>query len=303
MDLVPGSTGTEYIAYVAMPLFAAASLAWFWTDLTFRRARVINVSDADQFSCQVPVGMIRQKENTCAIQKFRHLMPQFAAPALSLERAIRIRHWVRSLQSGPREQWIPVSDRGVTDPFVLLHELANHHPGACRRLAYVAAAALIADGYHARVVHAAAGFSNRADGHTMTEVWVPKLEKWVLIDATYDVTYFVGNTPASLLDMHRIWHNSLQEDLAIDDGGVIGWPRISSRHEFVSSFRHIFALQTVDIFDGRNGRSFFPSRRLAFIHLTDGCNRPYPSWRKALAAGGSMTAILVFSLLVFSAVG
>jgi hypothetical protein len=290
----PTGNTAAHFSFAALLLTAAAFQARFWTNLTFRRAKVINVGNAQEFSTKLPTGMVCQNKDSHAVRQFRSAMPSLSDAPLSIERAIQIRRWVRSLQSDSRAQWVPVNDSGVTDPSALRQELAQQHPGACRRLAYVAAAALIADGYHARVVGAVTGIDTRAKGHTMTEVWVPEFRKWVLLDATFDVTYMIRGTPASLLDVHCLLRDQREDELTIDDCGVQGWPRIGDQRQFVALFRHIFALQTMDIFERRDGTSFMPSRRLVFNHLSNGLNQPYPSPKKALMVGSTLCTFLAF---------
>ncbi len=283
--VAPASIANRWLyAAVAMAcLLAALRLSRFLANLPFRRAKVNNVSDVSLFMLANPPGLVTQAPGDPALHRFRDQLPAFREPPQTLERAIEIRRWVRSLQSDRDEQWRARFATSVTDPLRLIEEFAAQRPGTCRRFAYVTAAALISDGFHARVVHAAEKISNRASGHTLTEVWLPALAKWVLLDATFDVTYLVEGQPASILDLNRLVHQGSAGKLQVIDDGLGRIPILSDTQEFLAQFRHVFALQTMDIFRQRDGRSMLPSRRLEFIHLCDGDGPRYPCRRKTLA--------------------
>ena len=72
--------------------------------------------------------------------------------------------------------------------------------------------------------------------------------KWVIMDTTLDRTYLVDGQPASVLDVHDVlrWVSVL--GLATFQGSSLR--RIPHINAFLPSFRHIYALQTNDKFDG-----------------------------------------------------
>lgn len=282
-----------WAALAAISAVTALQLLRFLAQLPFRRARVRNVADVALFMRRDPPGLVLQAADEQELQQFRSRLPAFDGPPGSLRRAIEIRRWVRSLQSDRDEQWRARFATAVTDPLRLIEEFRQETPGTCRRFAYTTAAALISDGFHARVVHGSERISNRAAGHTMTEVWLAEFGKWVVLDATFDVTYLVDGRPASVLDLYRIARQDRCERLTVVDDGLGRIPELRDTREFLSQFRHIFALQTMDIFRRRDGTSLLPSRRLEFMHLCAFDEPRYPCRRKAVALLASTALVLV----------
>lgn len=257
----------------------------YWAGLTFSRSAVTNVEDRSLFITEYPTGFQRQDPGSIRLASFRKRLPLLADERNSLERAVSIRRWVRAQHGNAWSLWDTSNDRGVTDPEQLIQEMQEGTPGACRQLAYTLVGALLSDGFHARVVSVDRNFNERAArSHTISEVWISALRKWVIMDATLDRTYLVDGQPASVLDVHDVLRSGVSSRLTFQGSSLRRIPHINA---FLPRFRHIYALQTNGVFDGY-GVDLFRSKRLRFLHLVDTLAEPFPETQKNLALLGSI---------------
>ena len=105
-----------------------------------------------------------------------------------------------------------------------------------------------AAGLDARVVVATFTFwkSPGTEGHVMTEVWIPELKKWVLMDAMWDLTFTVNGVPASALEIYNSVRRNPGSISAIRS---LSCPYIDKR-AFRREFTHLYVATTNALFDG-----------------------------------------------------
>ena len=114
----------------------------------------------------------------------------------------------RRLRALTRHAEVPLPDVG-TNPQAYLEFALEGTPLTCRYFAVIHGAMCVANGYTSRVL----GLS--ADGvtfaHAVTEVYVPQLSKWVLIDCDFNVAYKIGGEWSSAAELHACWERLLDE--------------------------------------------------------------------------------------------
>jgi hypothetical protein len=285
------------VALCAVCLISSVAAFRYLVQLTFSRASVTNIVHRDTFAQQTPNGFLTQDSNSVRVAAFKQKLPHLIGEQQSLERAIALRSWVRAQQSDDPSMWKTDQDTGITDPHYLLAEQRNNIPGACRRLAYILLGALVTDGYHARVVSVADRFEEQnALTHTMTEVWISTFRKWVIMDATYDVTYMVDGQPASVLDVHDVLHAGAGYRLSFRPDGLGRFPYIRTQDVLLPYFRHVYTLQTNAIFDGY-GVDLLNQKKLSFLHLVDTIAEPFPELSKNVAAAAFVLLGMLAALL------
>ncbi|WP_028582141.1 transglutaminase domain-containing protein [Desulfogranum japonicum] len=158
----------------------------------------------------------------------------------------RIRHWCR-LQQGEFNpvKW-QVIGKESDDPKELLINQRNSTPGACRRFAYILSGVLYSLGYDSRIVHIASTFSDLDFNHTLVEVYVPSLSKWVLIDSDYDTFYKIGDIYASLYEVYDQIRSKKIETIEFERNGseTLPMPRFVDENrlptKLAKSFSHIY---------------------------------------------------------------
>lgn len=256
----------------------------YWKRLTFTTSVVVNTPDRVYFRMRDPPGFVRQHLQSTRLATFRQHLPVLREEPLSMERAVRLRQWARVQQTDGASMWTVRNDTGNTDPNVLLQEQREGVPGACRRFAYVLVGALLADGYHARVAGFASGFDELIDTtHTVAEAWIPQLNKWVMLDATFDITFLVDGRPASVLELHDLAAGDGRTSLSVQYDGLNRAPYWKATAKMLGMYRHITVATSSAIFDGY-GVGLFKPKRLTFVHLVDSMANPYPNGAKAIVA-------------------
>jgi hypothetical protein len=58
------------------------------------------------------------------------------------------------------------------------------------------------------------------NGHNVTEVWVKELNKWALMDPTYNLYFTIDGIPASTLDMHKALASGIKKVKPVQSGDL-----------------------------------------------------------------------------------
>jgi hypothetical protein len=269
--------------------------------LTFFRSSVTNISDRKFFRRRMPPGFLVQDRESPRLRLFRNYLPQIQP--VTLQSAQRLRHWVRLQQpNGP--SWQPhvptLTERlkgDLDDPFWIIAAQRAGAWAVCRQFSYLMVAVAESAGMDARVVTVTSSFWKGAKyGHVMTEVWIPNLKKWVLMDAMWDVTYTVDGAPASALDVYdAVRLNGVYSVNEVGRHSCSSVDRIALQGEF----RHLFIAMTNALFDGYGVR-FFGKKTIWFAHLTTPQSPSYPSNAKSIAVlFGTSTCALATVILAW----
>ena len=266
------------------------------SELIFFKSEIVNTTNTSFFSVEYPPGFIDQDPSSQRLELFgRQFTNEFQHSSPSLNTAIRICHWVR-LQQPNDESWRPqdvtFSERlrgDFEDPFSILRAQRAGAPAVCRRFAYLMVGAAESAGMRARVVIVANTFWKwRNDGHVMTEVWIPELRKWVLMDSMWDLTYFVSDTPASAMDVYNAVHLGRMNSISVHRNGsaaVSFSPGLLERR-----FSHLYLPLTNAFFDGYRV-CLACEKRIGFEHLTNRYSPPYPMLAKEAGFYGGIMFI------------
>jgi hypothetical protein len=94
----------------------------------------------------------------------------------------------------------------ITDPMAILQEAQLRNPTQCVGFGIVLAAALQSIGIPARPLYLKAAdceTSASASGHAATEAWLSEQQKWVLIDAQWDIIPMLGDTPLNAVELQQ----------------------------------------------------------------------------------------------------
>ena len=272
--------GVCFAAFGGLLLICVSNIGFF-------KSTVINISDRSFFKIKNPPGFITQDPSSARLRIFRSQLPTDEDYWPSLGSAIKIRHWVRSQQpSGgswkPRQ--ITFQDRlrgSIDDPLLILAEQRNGAPANCRQFSYLMVGAIESIGMQSRVLLVSRDFwKSYVDGHIMTEVWIPELSRWVLMDAMFDVMYTVNGAPASAVDIYdavRLNKTYLVNVIGNDDLIAPVNQRFLER-----AFRHMYIAMTNALFDGFRV-CFACEKSIQFAHLTNNYSRAYPTLHKRVA--------------------
>ena len=272
--------------------FCTASLSTF----TFTKAFVQNTSDRNAFSTKRPPGFINQKVDSKRLNNFRKYVSAHTGKSPgSLDKAISLRRWARDQQSDNPEAWLPPYLDDSEDPESLLGQQRQGYHSACRRFSYILTGALLSEGFDARVVYASEDFLKNGQHHTLVEVWIEDLRKWVLLDPTLDTLILVNGIPASLLEIF----SSVSTN---PDMHLISFRRDGSPHKpaptlaaYKKIFRHIFIANTNAIFDGY-GMRLFGTKRISFLHFSGDGIESYPQVKKEFLLICGMVSAVAFAL-------
>ena len=289
--------GICFAAFGGLLLFAVSLLEFF-------KSTVINVSEDSFFKRKDPPGFITQDLSSVRLRRFQSQIPREDYPP-NLASAIKIRHWVR-LQQPAGDSWKPhpveLRQRfygDLEDPLLILAAQRHGAPAVCRRFSYLMVGAIESIGMQARVLLTCHDFwKSNTDGHIMTEVWIPELDQWVLMDAMWDVMYVVNGKPASALDVYnaaRMHKATLVRVIRIDGSATPVNPNTLER-----MFKHIYVAMTNAFFDGYRV-CFSCDRAIAFAHLSNDYSPDYPDVQKGVAfVLGYMTLLLGFGIFLAS---
>ncbi|SNC66673.1 Transglutaminase-like superfamily protein [Hymenobacter gelipurpurascens] len=102
-----------------------------------------------------------------------------------------------------------------TDAFAILHAAMLGQPVQCVEYGRVLATAFNALGMPARPLYlksAKVQTKASAAGHALTEVWLPDLGKWVMVDSQADIIPTLNNLPLNAIE--------LQQALSLNDNGL-----------------------------------------------------------------------------------
>lgn len=275
-------------------------------NLSFSTATVHNVKDEFIFSSPQDANspFIQQSQDAQDLITFRNKISYLINnKPKDLHLLAQIRHWAREQQGNFDENKWKATNDDVENPLQALNYQHAGTSGACRRFAYILTGALTSAGYRSRIAHFASDFNDNTFNHTLVEVWVESLQKWILIDSDYDTFYLVDGKYASLLDMYRTVQAEEYHRITFERNGSKYKPIPNVYTEngvsnLVSSFKHIYISNTNAFFDGYRVR-LFGSKRVSFFHFTEKETPPYPNILKTILY--TSTALLCFiSLTTFA---
>ncbi len=265
---------------------------------------IVNIPDEGFFRAEFPAGFIEQDMSSQRVKRFRLLyLPQIDPQFDNLQTAIEVRHWVK-MQQQPGDSWRPHTitllermQGDLEDPFLILSAQRGGSPAVCRRFAYLFTGALESIGMRARVVgFAQTHWKSENAGHTVTEVWIPELHQWVLMDAMWDLLYTVNGRPASMVDVYDVIRAGRPDLVGVVRGGV-GLERLD-QNLLTREFRHIFLTMTNAIFDGYRV-CLSCSKPISFAQLTNDYSSPYPVFDRSVFVlfGGVLQTIALLAFL------
>ncbi|MFZ2490635.1 MAG: transglutaminase-like domain-containing protein [Thermoanaerobaculia bacterium] len=125
--------------------------------------------------------------------------PVVAEAPNDLDRLIRLTRWTS-------EQWEHHSSQTASkrDPFTILREAKAGGKFLCHDFAVTLAGVVRAYGLYARHVMALPkDVETRSESHSVTEVWLPELGKWVIADGQFGIVPEVGGVPVSAIELQR----------------------------------------------------------------------------------------------------
>jgi hypothetical protein len=142
-------------------------------------------------------------------------------------------------------------------------------------------------GMRARFVMVTDGYWKDYTGnHSLVEVWIPSLSKWVLMDPMGDWMFAVDAVPASALDIYDCARQEVLEKVEL-----IGRQSCMSIEDKAVRrlFKHVYVSMTNALFDGYSVR-MFGRKRVRFAHFANEYSAPFPvvEQRVALACGAGI---------------
>lgn len=268
-------------------------------NLTFTKSTVYNTSDRTVFTRRLPPGFnfVHQNRKSDDIRYFRREIEGLISTSTDeLGLAIEIRKW-------GRRQQVNFGFGGNSDnPLKLLKEQREGKAGACRRFGIILTTALVSAGFDARLVGAAPDFSDHSFNHTFVEVWIEKLDKWILIDSTYDCFYLVDGRLASLFEMYEVVKKGEFGRISFQRDGSSYFPipevfiEDGELSPLILSFKHIYIALSNAFADGYGVR-LFGKKSIDFIHYYDEETPGHPDGLKKNVMGFIVVNFLLLSAL------
>ena len=237
---------------------------------------MINISNADLLTRRQLPEFVNQNPNNSSLLAFRGELSEITKhKSPDLMEAIAIRKWCRAQQIGGWSR----DDNSSENPKILLTRQRCGVPGSCRRFAYVFAAALLAGGLDSRIVNVGEGIYDSSANHTLVEVWIRELHKWVLMDSMYNTMFLVDEKPASLIELYGVISSHNWERVRFERSGSVTEPHPTLNVNFRQLFHHLFYPMTNALFDGYRV-SLFARKRIAVTHFTAPGGESYPEFLK-----------------------
>ena len=176
------------------------------------------------------------------------------------------------------------------DPHRLLEEQRSGIPGSCRRFCYILTGALLSAGFDARIVSFTSSLFRRgAKRHVAVEVLIEELDKWVVLDPTFDTLVLVDGRLASALELHEAVVSGRISAITFERNGSALAPHPNP--EIYGHYcRHLFMAMSNAIFDGYTVR-LFGRKRISFLHYSR--EVAYPQLRKQLLLGAGSSGLFL----------
>ncbi len=273
------------------------SLPAIWAShLIFFKSPVRNVSDPRFFRMAHPAGFIEQKPNALSLQQFQaELPPELLHAQPSLAKAVALRRWVRKQQPDGASwvahplTWSNRVQHDTENPMVILLQQRQGSWAICKRFAHLLAGAAESAGMRARVIVVSSTLYKSAPAsHTMAEIWIPELCRWVLMDAMLDLMFTVDQRPASALDVYQAVHARRLSHIETVHDQIPGRVRNTAVQE---EFRHLYVAMSNATFDGYRV-CFACEQSIPFAHLSSEFSPDYPAgWKKTALAVSSLTTL------------
>jgi hypothetical protein len=295
---------SHHLALIATALIIVACVCiYHLSQMVVVKAKVYDSFDPLEFSARRLPEFVQQSRHSKSLVEFRkHLEGVLSLEYPdSLSKAVAIRLWVRRQQSQDKSVWSPTVKVNHEDPHRLLEEQRRGVPGSCRRFCYILTGALLSAGFDARVVSFTSSLSRRGvRRHVVVEVLIEELDKWVLLDPTFDTLVFVNGRLASALDLNEAVVGGRLDAIAFERNGSILAPH--PKPEIYGRYcRHLFMAMSNAIFDGYTVR-FLGRKRMSFLHYSG--EETYPKLRKQLllgaGGGGVLLSVLFWTWTVLS---
>lgn len=278
---------------------------WLASRFTFFRSPVTNVSDTALFAKENFPGFVWQSAEAQNLNRFRGLIPaELRGRCPSLELAVALCHWVR-MQQPPGKSWIPVENtlldrlKGDSeDPLILIGEQRRGSPATCRRFSYVLVGAAASVRMKARVIIVAEFFlKGHYPSHVMSELWIPELRNWVLMDAMWDNVYLIDDRPASALEIYNAVHSNMTDHVSLMHAGVL--VPIEKKTDLEREFRNLYIPFTNALFDGYQV-CFHCAKEIVFAHLTTPQSPAYPiGIKRTLVGFGLVSLAALFGMAIY----
>jgi Transglutaminase-like superfamily len=277
-----------------LALIATASIvvAWvcvyFLSQMVVVKAKVHDSPNPLEFSARRLPEFIAQDRGSKSLVEFRRNLDDVLNVDYpdSLSKTVAIRQWVRRQQSQDDAVWSTPVKVDHEDPHRLLEEQRSGIPGSCRRFCYILTGALLSAGFDARIVSFTSSLFRRgAKRHVVVEVMIEELDKWVVLDPTFDTLVLIDGRLASALELHEAVASGRLAAITFERNGSALAPH--PKPEIYGHYcRHLFMAMSNAIFDGYSVR-LLGRKRISFLHFSR--EATYPQLRKQLllGAGGS----------------
>jgi Transglutaminase-like superfamily len=290
------AVASHHLALIATALIIVACVCiYFLSQMVVVKAKVYDSFDPREFSARRLPEFVQQNRNSKSLVEFRRYLDGMLSLEYpdSLSKAVAIRRWVRRQQSQDKSVWSTTVKVNHEDPHRLLEEQRNGIPGSCRRFCYILTGALLSAGFDARVVSFTSALTRRGVcRHVVVEVLIEELDKWVLLDPTFDTLVLIDGRLASALELNEAVVGGRLDAIVLErDGSTLAphpEPEIYGRY-----CRHLFMAMSNAIFDGYTVR-FLGRKRMSFVHYSR--EATYPQLRKQLLLGAGGGGVLLSML-------
>ena len=284
---------SHHLALIATVFVLVAwTCIYFLSQMVVVKAKVHDSLDPLEFSARRLPEFIQQNRSAKALLEFRSHLDEILSREYpdSLAKAVAIRQWARQQQSQDRHVWSTPVTVNHEDPHRLLEEQRRGIPGSCRRFCYILTGALLSAGFDARIVSFSSSLFRRGvRRHVVVEVLIEELDKWVLLDPTFDTLVLVDGRPASALELHEAVVRGRLDTIAFerDEEALAPHPQAEIYGHYC---RHLFMAMSNAIFDGYAVR-VLGRKRISFLHYSR--EATYPQLRKQFLLGACSSGVVL----------
>ena len=280
---------SHHLALIATAFILVTwACVYFLSQLVVVKAKVQDSPNPLEFSARRLPEFIPQDRGSKSLVEFRRNLDDVLSVEYpdSLSKAVAIRQWVRRQQSQDEAMWSTPVKFDHENPHRLLEEQKSGIPGSCRRFCYILTGALLSAGFDARVVSFTSALIRRGGKrHVVVEVLIEELDKWVVLDPTFDTLVLVDGRVASALELQEVVVSGRFAAMTFERNGSTLAPH--PKAEIYGRYcQHLFLAMSNAIFDGYSVR-LLGRKRISFLHYSR--EATYPQLRKQflLGAGGS----------------
>lgn len=154
------------------------------------------------------------------------------------QKALIVKEWVMNQASE-----VGLDIKALT-PYAILMEMRQGEPASCGKMSLVYWGALKSIDMEARLVQLVRSMYNKGDTHVVVEALIN--DKWVVIDAYFNIYFVIDGKLASATELHQLLlENAYPKNLEVVEGGEVSYPAKvdASPLDPLTLYNHVFVFR------------------------------------------------------------